>query len=229
MPQKKMTYTMLDRFIELSKDHLPYVQLIDPREVSSIGYSLFWYANRKSYLNVKEFSLPVELPEKKEMLDAFLNLTIGIQYQGWDKLYESYYPTLIKMIKDRFSIVYLDDRNDMFDVLYLLNIYDPEHASKQYSNESIMTIIQALRRVDVRKSQYNARLIGDKIHTDIETLDYIKTIKSRNLPWLWITELNGWFSKLHEYDLLQGNWNDVQETLLMCFNENDEILNNSYF
>lgn len=98
IPQKTLNYFMLDEFINVSKIKLPYISMEKSAEVSSIGYSLFWFANRGVYLNELELSLPLQLPEKKELLDSFLNLAIGIQYQNWNDVYNRYYPLLLKMI-----------------------------------------------------------------------------------------------------------------------------------
>ena len=224
LPQKRMTYLLLDRFLELSIEHLPSVYLEEISEISSIGYSLFWLAKRDFFVNERQLSMPEKLPERPEMLDAFLNLAIGIQYQNWDEIYIYYYPCLKEMIKKKFSVIYFDDSGKEIDVIYLLNMYDSKIASGQYSNESIMALVRALRRLDITKIQYNARLIGGKIHTDIEIPEYIKTIESKNLPWLWITEMNGWFSKMHTYDLLPEKWEDVEKTTFAYFEKNTEIV-----
>lgn len=223
IPQKTLNYFMLDEFINVSKIKLPYISMEKSAEVSSIGYSLFWFANRGVYLNELELSLPLQLPEKKELLDSFLNLAIGIQYQNWNDVYNRYYPLLLKMLKEQYSVVYLSEENNKYEAIYLLNVYNSESASKQYSNESIMAVVGALRRVGITKEQYNVRLIGGKIFSDFETPEVVKNIKPVNLPWLWVTEINGWFSKLHEYDLLADTWGEVDRALVDCMDKNNEV------
>ncbi|MCB5953254.1 hypothetical protein LI951_14355 [Enterococcus sp. BWT-B8] len=223
IPQKTLNFIMLDEFINVSKLNLPYISMKRATEISSVGYSLFWFANRGVYLNELQQLLPLQLPDKKELLDALLNLAIGIQYQKWNDVYDRYYPLLLKMLKEQYSIVYLSEKNNKYEVLYLLNMYDSESASEQYSNESIMAVVGALRRIDITKKQYDVRLIGDKLHSDLETPEVAKNIKSEKLPWLWITEINGWFSKLHDYDLLADTWGEVDRVLVDCIDKNNEV------
>ncbi|WP_369672872.1 hypothetical protein [Enterococcus lactis] len=224
LPQKKMNYTTLDQFMAQTNQRLPVASFENDTEVSSIGYSLFWLANRNVFIEESNLSFPNELPEKYDMLDSFLNLAVGMQYQGWSTLYLKYSPLLRKMVMKKYNVVYLEDNEAVFDAMYILRLYESEEETNQYSNESIMALINALRRLDITKEQYNAKMIGDKIHTDFETPDYIKTIKAERLPWLWITEINRWFSKIHGYDKLPEKWEDVEKTLISSFKKNDEVV-----
>lgn len=224
LPQKKMNYTLLDQFMAQTNHRLPLVSFDNNTEVSSIGYSLFWLAKRNVFIKESRFSFPNELPEKYDMLESFLNLVVGVQYQAWSTLYSNYYPLLRKMIMFKYNVVYLDDSKDVFDAIYILKFYELDEKTNQYSNESIMSLINALRRLDISKDQYNAKMIGDKIHTDVETPYYVKTIKAENLLWAWITEINRWFSKIHEYDMLPEKWEEVEKTLISSFKKNDEVV-----
>ncbi|EMF0277840.1 hypothetical protein KI095_002615 [Enterococcus hirae] len=224
LPQKKMNYTLLDQFMAQTNQRLPLVSFDNATEVSSIGYSLFWLANRNVFIKESRFSFPNELPEKYDMLESFLNLLVGVQYQAWSTLYSNYYPLLQKMIMFKYNVVYLEDSESVFDAVYVLKLYESDEKTNQYSNESIMSLINALRRLDISKDQYNAKMIGDKIHTDVEIPDCVKTIKAEKLLWLWITEINRWFSKIHEYDMLPEKWEDVEKTLISSFKKNDEVV-----
>ena len=223
LPQKVITYSLLDEFLNQSQTNLPNIRLKKASEISSIGYCLFWFANREIYIDQNVLSFPNKLPIQNDLLDPLLNLAVGIQSQRWDHLYKEYYPTLIKMIKKNFGIVYLRENDNEYKAEYLFNMYNSESAGDQFSNDSIMAVIGALRRVDINRVKYSAKLIGDEIHSDIDIPEIKKNIKSEKLYWLWITEINSWHTKLHDYDLYSEKWSDVDKLLKICISKNSEI------
>lgn len=220
---KTIIFTTVDEFMGDTIGKLPFCRGADPEELNSAGYGLFWLALRGFYVDKRIICLPQGIENNREYLESLLNLLVGIQQQNLSEVYERISPKLLEQIKNRYAIVYLNEDDDLYDALCIINIYDQEISEIQFDNEYIMSIVGALRRLSINKKKYNVKLIGSQLIDNFKTPDLVKTISEKNLPWLWITEINAWLRKLHEYELLSDTWETAQQSIKDCISENMEI------
>ncbi|WP_461203236.1 hypothetical protein [Enterococcus sp. N342-3-1-2] len=224
LKSRKMKYDIVDKFMINSMDNVPNCTISTPEELNAVGYSLFWLALRGVKIDDSRIILPDNIQNKEEYLEPLLNLIVGIQKQNMTEIYQKIYPALLEKVKRKFGIIYLTEDKKTYDASYLMNIYDTDKAKIQYENSYIMSIVSSFRRLSIKKEQYNVKLVGGQIIENLEIPDVIKTIKANNLPWLWITEINGWLIKQHNYDMLPDNWDIVEENIKISMNQNIEII-----
>ncbi|MDA9472013.1 hypothetical protein [Enterococcus sp. 5H] len=224
LKSKKMKYDFIDKFMKNTIDNIPVCDINTSEELSAAGYGLFWLALRGIKIDESKVSLQDSILDNEEFLEPLLNFSVGIQKQSMMQIYQKIYPVLLEKIKIKYGIVYLVEDKNSYDVFCLMNIYDTEKAKIQYENSYIMSIVSSFRRLSIEKDQYNVKLIGDQIIDNLEIPEVIKTIKANNLPWLWVTEINGWLIKQHEYDMLPDNWNEANDNIKICMNQNIEII-----
>ncbi|MEQ5998975.1 hypothetical protein U2I83_05500 [Bacillus amyloliquefaciens] len=222
---RSLGYTTVDEFMGGTVDKLPICRGVDLEEFNSAGYGLFWLALRGFYVDKGIICLPEGIENNGEYLDALLNLLVGIQQQKLTEVYEGIFLKLLEQIKNRYAIVYLSENEDMYEAVCIINVYDKEKSEIQFGNEYIMSIVGALRRLSINKKQYNVKLIGGQLIDNVKVPEMVKTINEKNLPWLWITEINGWLRKLHEYKLLPDTWEIAKQSMRDCVRQNMEILN----
>lgn len=203
----KLDYHFIDSFFSNTYCNLPTYEKIDTEELTPCGFSLFWMALRDFFPTPPSdmSSLKVSLSNK----DNYLNLLVGVQMQKWWDIYKSLKKDVEQLIINRFSIVYLNTDGDEVQAFAISNVFSSE--SKFPSNDSIMEIVDLLRKLYIYKTRYNVEYIGYRVVEGIELPDMEKHIPYDNLPFTWITQLNQWLSKIIEYEKRPNNWLEVIE------------------
>jgi len=203
----KLDYHFIDSFLSNTYCNMPTYEKIDAEELSPCGFSLFWMASRNFFP-----APPSEITSLKACLsnkDDYLNLLVGIQMQKWWDIYENLKKDVEQHIINRFSIVYLNTDDDEVQAIAISNLFSSE--PKFPSNDSIMEIVDSLRKLYINKTRYNVKYIGYNLIEGIELPDMEKHIPLDNLPFTWITQLNRWLSKIIEYERRPNNWLEVIE------------------
>lgn len=201
----KLDYHFIDSFFSNTYCNLPTYEKIDIAELSPCGFSLFWMALRNFYpVHPRRItSSEVSLSNK----DDYLNLLVGVQVQKWRDIYEDFKKDVEELIINRFSIVYLNTDGDEVQAIAISNVFTSE--SEFPSNDSIMEIINSLRKLYINKTRYNVEYTGYQLVDGIDLPDIEKHIPIDNLPFTWITQMNRWLSQIIEYEKRPSNWLEV--------------------
>jgi hypothetical protein len=222
---RKIEYSYVDRFMQCTVDHFPVSQTLTEQELTSAGYSLFWLAKRGNYISEERFTFNFTKSEIPAWLEGYLNFLVGAQEQRWDSVYTSLYSFVKKQIQHKYNLILFDDSGSELFATSIINIFD-EDGKQQFSNTYIMSIVEAVRRLCSTKEKYNVEIIGYNIIEGVSVPNMQKQIMVDKLPWVWITQLNGWLNKLHEYDLFPANWkiclqniNDVRKKITQIAKE----------
>lgn len=214
---RTIEYSHVDRFIQSTIDTLPVCQEQDG-ELTPAGYCLFWFAKRNYQISEKKCPFSFDCEIDSNLIEDYLNFLVGVQEQKWDLVYTSLYGPIIKKIKAKYNLVYYDDTGVELFASSIINIVE-EGEQQQFSNTHIMSIVDALRRLCTSKDKYNVEIIGYNIIDGITVPDMEKHIPADKLPWVWVTQLNGWLNKLNEYDLYPEHW-DVCLQNIVTIREN---------
>lgn len=211
----KLDYHFIDSFFNNTINILPKYEDIDAMELSPCGFSLFWMALR--HYTPAQPSNITSLKVSLSNIDDYLNLLVGVQMQKWWDKYEILKRDVEHLIIERFNLVYLNTDDDIVQAVAIYNAFSYE--SRYPSNDSIMEIVNSLRKLLIDKTRYHVEYIGHQLIEDIELPDMKKNIPTENLPFTWITQMNRWFSNIVDYEKRPDNWveviKDVNETRKM--------------
>lgn len=215
--EKTINYMIVDEFLKNTMDRLPLYDALTSDSLTYCGFTLFWFAKRDIFL--KE-SISISAIDKVDYSDnlAVSELILGIQKQGWQEIYNRLLKDIKPLITKQLNIVYLNDKDDILQA-YVIN----DISGNGNNHTKIMLAVDVLSMLYSEKEEYHITLIGSDIIEGIPVYDNIKTIKKDNLPYKWITRLNGWFIKIDEYKYLLDNWKDIYDEMLNRRQEIQEI------
>jgi len=224
LTSNKISYQYVDIFIQKTIQDLPINKTLDANELTPAGYSLFWIAKRGYIISEKMCNLHVESLDNYDLLDNYLNYLVGIQEQKWESLYNSIYPYLKKQIQSKYNLILFHEVNRELSVVSIFDIFR-ENGRQQFGNNYTMEVLRAIRRLSSLKEKYNVEIIGHEVIEGITFPDMQKQIQKKNLPWIWITQLNEWLNKLNAYDNIPPTWdicikniNDTRSKVILAIN-----------
>lgn len=214
---KTINYMLVDEFLKNTADKLPLDDVLISDSLTYCGFTLFWFAKRDIFLKESIFINVIDKVDYSDNL-AVSELILGIQKQGWQKVYNRLLERIKPLITKQLNIVYLNDKDNILRAYVINNIFGDGSNHKK-----IMLAVDVLSMLYDEKEEYHVTLIGSDIIEGIPVYDNIKTIKKENLPYKWITRLNGWFIKIDEYKYLLDNWKDIYDEILNKRQEIQEI------
>lgn len=207
-----ISYHYLDIFIQKTIEKLPLNKTLDNSELTPAGYCLFWLARRGYLIAEEKCNLVITVLDNAELLDSYLNYLVGIQEQKWDLCYIHISQQLKTQIQIKYNLILLKESEDEISAVSIIDIFD-ESGKQQFGNNYIMGVIESIRRYSSRKRKYNVEIIGHEIIEGITIPDMQKHIPAENLPWIWITQLNGWLNNLVEYDHMPPTWDECLQNI----------------
>lgn len=206
---KTLSYEYLDVFIVESSSNLPFNITMRAEDLTSMGFSLFWFSKRKHIL--PEHNFERFLPSMNfTNLEDYLNLLVGLSYQNWSDNYERLKLLAQAILFPQLGIVYCDVSEEV-TVFFIYDIYDI--ANTDY-NSRILRIVDVVRMLYPQKQKYNVEMIGHDIIDNIDLPDTRKHIPSENIPFFWITQLNSWLHNIDEYVKAPATWDNVHEEIV---------------
>ncbi|MBN1055528.1 hypothetical protein DVW05_09230 [Clostridium botulinum] len=210
LPQSKIDYYYTDIFINKIKAQLSAYEILSIDNLSEVGFALFWLGQRNIFLediackdvvnNLSNYSV-----------DNILDFLVGVQVQNRIEIYDRITEYLIPIICQRYNIIRLKNDKNCIEVDFIQNVFNQSLEPNNITmNERVMFVVDALRRLFLNKERYQVKAIGVDIMSDIQLPDTHKNIPSRNLPLVWITQINGWLTKIDDYEKRANNWNDFR-------------------
>ncbi len=217
--EKTINYMLVDEFLKNTMDRLPLDDVLTSDALTYCGFTLFWFAKRDIFLKESIFISAIDKVDYSDNL-AVSELILGIQKQGWQEIYNRLLKKIKPLITKQLNIVYLNDKDNILQA-YVIN----DISGNGNNHTKTMLAVDVLSMLYSEKEEYHVTLIGSDIIEGIPVYDNIKTIKKDNLPYKWITRLNGWFIKIDEYKYLLDNWKDIYDEILNRRQEIQEISN----
>ena len=213
LPQKKVDYLLTDIFINNIKEKIANNNISLNDNLSEVGFVLFWLAKRNIFLDsilCKDVITNID----NYSIDNILDFLVGIQIQKKMKIYESIVKYLIPKICSKYSIIRLNINEKYIEADFIQTAFEANEEEKHMEmNEIIMNVIGAMRRLFYNKQRYRVKALGTNIMKDIYVPDTEKNIESKNLPLVWIVQMNSWLIKIDEYGKRNENWNDFKELI----------------
>lgn len=206
----KLEYGLVDRFLSNTSSNLPSYIGMDMDELSPCGFTLFWMALRGFFPTPPEKITSTQITLSN--LEDHLNLIVGIQMQKWDSLYATIREHVDYLAIQKFNLAYLDSESEEVSAVVIYNMFSK--GAKFPSNDTIMEIVNLLRKLYINKTKYNVEYVGHLIVEGIKLPDVEKHIPADNLPFTWITQMNRWLSKMVEYEKRPERWPEVIESIL---------------
>lgn len=212
LPMKTMDYRFLDHFMEETYDQLSerYV-LLKPSELTAWGYVLFWLAQRGFF--VTKFPGDMDI-NWKENIDKALNYSLGICMQNNYGLRDEIATEILPIIWKENGVIFEDHEGD--EVLGYIDVLS--ECSESESHKRLMKMIGIYRRLFPEKKKYNVKIIGYEFLGEIKVPDTEKHIPSKNLPFVWITQLNRYYRNYREYELRLESWKNVYDEIICIRN-----------
>ncbi|MCY6958421.1 hypothetical protein [Clostridium brassicae] len=208
LPENKINYHYTDSFINNIKAQLNTLDVLSTDNLSEVGFVLFWLAQRNVFIEDASYKNIVNNLSKYSV-DSLLDFLVGVQVQNRMQLYDTIVEYLAPIICNRYSIIRLQDDKTCIEADFIENVFVGNLESNSIGmNERVMTVVGILRRLFFNRESYKVQAIGTEIIEGIKVPDTHKNISSRNLPLVWITQMNGWIIKLDDYEKRTGNWND---------------------
>ncbi|MCY6370658.1 hypothetical protein [Clostridium ganghwense] len=210
LPQSKIDYYYTDIFINSIKAQLNTHEIFLADNLSEIGFVLFWLAQRNVFL--EDISLKNVINNLSSYsVDDILDFLVGVQVQNLMEIYHSIIKYLIPVISQRYNIIRLKNDENCIEADFIQNVFKENlEQNNMGMNERVMFVVDALRRLFLNKERYQVKAIGTDVMPDIPLPDTDKSIHSKNLPLVWVTQMNGWLIKIDDYEKRADNWNDFR-------------------
>ena len=213
LPQSKIDYYYTDIFVNSIKIRLNTLEILPTDNLSEVGFVLFWLAQRNIFIdgilcerlidNLTGYSV-----------DSILDLLVGIQVQNQKKLYELIVDYLIPVICHKYNIIRLNIDENHIQADFIQNVFTQSLEENSVGmNERVMFVVEALRRLFFNKELYQVKAIGTELMPDIQLPDTEKKIPSRNLPLVWVAQMNGWLIKIDDFEKRPDNWIDFNNII----------------
>lgn len=220
MTMKKIDYMYTDIFLENAKCKIEILRVDDVDDISLIGFVLFWSAKRGIRLQNIDFS-PIMQGIRNHSIERLLDFLVGIQSQDYNFEYREISETVIPVLVDRYRILIFEETESYVRAEFIQNIF--EESDESYNIYShVMALVAALRRLFINKEKYCVKALGTDLIKGLKVPDTEKNIPAKNIPLVWITQLNGWITQISEFESRNNDWN---EFMLGVDADRREILN----
>ncbi len=213
-PRAYLDYKHLDNFFEKSSDSVPKYLPRETKEISSLGFALFWMGIRGHYIPVRFIADDTVNLSKTADIDAALDLAEGIYSQKWYDLYQGILSVLRDRVCAKFGIIVLEDLEGSISSQFITDVFDKNIKSNNSVHKQTMAVVSALRKLYPSKYQYATKIIGADFMPGIPIADGEKNINAKYLPNQYVVELNRWFHNLHTYHYRIDTWNEYVENII---------------
>lgn len=213
LPQDKIDYIFTDMFAKSIKEKLNSCVISTNDNLSEVGFVLFWLAQRNIFIddilcedvitNISNYSI-----------DNLLDFAVGIQTQNKIEIYKVIAEYLVSKICQQYNIVRLNIGEKHVEADFIQNVFKENMEESHVGiNERVMVVVDAVRRLFFNKDRYNVKILGTDVIPGIQLPDTEKNIASMNLPLIWITQMNGWLTKIDDYQKRNENWSHFKELI----------------
>lgn len=200
LPMKKIDYRFLDCFFKNNYSQLLSQYNIIEANLNAWGYVLFWLACRNFYLEECE----IESVDWSVDIEASLNFALGATKQKWFNIRQCIAGTILPKVYEDNGIIYYEVSET--EIFALLDALQDEMGENESTHKRVMKVVNISQRLFPEKDKYNAKIIGYSFVGDINIPDIQKHIPKEKLPYVWLTQINGCFLKLQEYQHLPDDW-----------------------
>ncbi|WP_026889591.1 hypothetical protein [Clostridium beijerinckii] len=213
LPQNKVDYLLTDMFINNIKEKVNNCNISSNDNLSEVGFVLFWLAQRNIFIDsilCKDVITNID----NYSIDNILDFLVGIQMQNKIEIYESVAKYLMPEICKKYNIIRLEIDEKYIEADFIQNAFKGNEEENHIEmNEIVMDIICIMRRLFYNKQRYRVKALGTNLMQGIQTPDTEKNIESKNLPLIWIVQINGWLIKIDDYEKRTENWSDFKELI----------------
>lgn len=210
LPFLKLQYKFLDSFLEATHKKIFEWFEIKDCDLTPWGYTLFWMAYRNLYL----MEHPAVCITLNSNLEGILNFTLGISKQKLFNIRNEIAKTIMPSIFHENRVVYYEITENK--VVALMYVDLEEKDEKPHSK--LMKMISIYQRLYPEKEKYNVKILGYKLLEGIKVPDIEKNISKEHLPFVWITQLNRYFSDMQKYDILPKDWKETFDIIINARN-----------
>ena len=204
---KIIKFSFFDRFISLTTERLPLNKNIVLDELTSAGFALFWLALRNVFIGQPQYEIVFKDNVDLNNVDEYLNFLVGVQMQNWDNQYLILRNKIVPVLYNLYNIIYIEEINNEIVAYFIADIFIEDQQPN--FNNRVMSVVEALRKLYINVEKYNVEMIGHNIIDGVQLPDAEKHIPKENLPFAWITLLNGWLNRLHDYMYMPETWDEV--------------------
>ena len=206
LPMLKLEYKFLDAFLIATYEKLSEQFQIREYDLTAWGYILFWMSYRNIYLT--EFS--VDNIDWNLNIEGTLNYILGVSKQKWFGIRNNIVKVIMPSILRENGVIWYEITDN--EVFILINVLLGNEQEEPYPR--VMKMVSICQRLFPEKEKYNIKIAGYRLLEGITVPDTQKNISQEHLPYVWITQLNGWFGNMQKYNKLPPNWKDTYEKIV---------------
>lgn len=206
LPLLKLEYKFLDAYLISTYKNLSIWFQIREDDLTAWGYILFWLSYRKIYLN--EFS--ANNLDWNSNIEGAINYVLGISKQRWFNARNKIVEDILPVVFQENGVIYFEITDN--EVFALINVLLGNEQGEPHPR--VMKMVGICQRLFPEKKKYNVKISGYQLLDGIEVPDTQKNISQEHLPYVWITQLNGYFGNMHKYNALPDNWEDVYRNIV---------------
>ena len=171
IPQAYLDYQYLDKFFEESKNSLPNYLPDETKEISSLGFVLFWMSMRGCFVHQKFETKDIVQLLGSADIDAALDLVEGIYFQKWHKAYEKVLPILRNRLCAQFGIIVLEELDESISSQFITDVFEDNSRKDDSVHNQTMEVVSALRKLYPGKQKYAAKILGADFMPEIPIPD----------------------------------------------------------
>ncbi|MDL2259275.1 hypothetical protein LJB99_00130 [Deltaproteobacteria bacterium OttesenSCG-928-K17] len=178
--------------------------------LSSLGFILFWFAQRGKYLDLGDFP-KITSNLSGFSLDSISDFILGLENQRQYELCEALRTVVLPRLCTAEQITYLDSNTHTIQAKFIIDLLSEQTkiSSKNGSNfiyDQVIYLVTILRKIFYSKNCYHVSAIGVNIKPGIVIPDTEKNIEDKDLPLHWFISLNSWVNKFSFYKLRPSSW-----------------------
>lgn len=207
----KIEYNFINRFFNSTIEQLPLNKVMTLDELTPAGFVLFWMAHRGIFIKPPHNGFTFSEEVNSSTINEYLNFLVGVQMQKWNAQYLLLRELIIPILLNLYNVVYFCEATNEISAYFIVDVFTENQ--KLNFNDRVMSVVESLRKLYINENKYNVKMIGQIIFEDIQLPDTEKKIPSENLPFTWITQLNGWLHRFHEYTYMPTTWDEVVDNI----------------
>lgn len=213
---QKIQYEFLDLFFKNTTEVFPIQKSIELEELTPLGFVLFWMALRGFSLSETTTSLNFITDVDESNYEEYLNFLIGVQKQDWNSLYTEIKNKIKPVIFKEFDILFFSETDEgttvriTYDFSEKQILEESNNSTNKFDyHKKVMSVVNALHRLNINAKKYNVELIGIDLVDGISIPDKQKNIPNEHMQFLWLTQINRWGNNLYNYNKSFDSWGQL--------------------
>ncbi|MCB9290705.1 MAG: hypothetical protein H6560_25580 [Lewinellaceae bacterium] len=220
----------LDTFYDLARKWLTEfvmpgsIDIQSARELSALGYSLFWLGHFKIGRKIPAGIIAglQETEAENVLLDNLADLLLGLQYGNEEcrKAAAQILPDFLREFQASGKIPWIEDDGEKVKLHFFFNFGENNEEEADLFQGKSMRLLRLIRKAIPFREAYGSQGYGHQFQDfSLPYDESFKNITAKHLPLPWLTDANGIYLNLLNWEKRRVDWLALMQDLLNIQND----------